>query len=176
MPNTLAAASAVVLLATAAGCASHDGVRTASVTGGSVTLDPSFSGDGILTRDFAGHDDEAASVTVVSDGGILVDAFAGGRSVVLGYRSDGSRDASFGQHGVLRTVAAGSVVEQPDGKLLLLGSTRTGVAVGRFSREGSRDRSFGRGGVSVIGKDTFGGRDCIGSPVSAALMATGASS
>ncbi|MDX6679494.1 MAG: hypothetical protein QOE31_3546, partial [Solirubrobacteraceae bacterium] len=68
MRNTVAVASSVVLLATAAGCASQDDLRTASVTGGTATLDPSFSGDGILTRDFSGHSDEPGFVTVVSDG------------------------------------------------------------------------------------------------------------
>jgi uncharacterized delta-60 repeat protein len=185
VPNTLAVASATVLLATTVGYAWRDALSAAGATGGSATaaraggsLDPSFSGNGILTRDF-GYRDEASSVTVVSNGAILVGAFAGrreegtGDNVVLGYRADGTPDASFGQNGVLRATAAGSVVEQPDGKLLLLGSTSTGVVIGRTSRDGSPDRSFGQDGVGVIARNMLGSPDCLGSPAGAALTRDG---
>ena len=165
MLKSVAAAVATMLLGSAGG-----GCQDVGAAEG---LDPSFSGDGLLTRNLLGEVEEARDVTILSDGGILVDAVAPDARVVLGYRGDGSPDASFGRDGVLRTPAAGQVVEQPDGKLLLLSSSRTGIAVRRIARDGSPDRSFGARGVSVIGKGALGDEDCIAGPSGAALTRGG---
>ncbi|HEY0426787.1 MAG TPA: FG-GAP-like repeat-containing protein [Pyrinomonadaceae bacterium] len=84
---------------------------------------------------------------------------------ILRYNTDGSLDSSFGSGGITRTAigngtdTANSVVLQPDGKIVIAGSTyigiapsgdaNTGFALARYNPNGSLDTSFGNGGVVV---------------------------
>jgi uncharacterized delta-60 repeat protein len=176
MLRPAATAAVIALVAIGTACGGRDDVH--SRAGG---LDSSFSDDGILTRDFFGRHDEARVVTITRSGDILVggDANHGdvGRreeEVIVRYRADGSADPSFGRDGVLRSRLAGlaDIVEQPDGKLLLIGNAKGSAAVARVSRNGADDRSFGRNGVSVIPRKVFGAADCVGA-TTAALMSDG---
>jgi uncharacterized delta-60 repeat protein len=78
--------------------------------------------------------------------------------VLAAYREDGSVESSFGSGGMVEIKGFGAgprigsvdIVEQPDGKLLLIGSTPRSAAVVRLLPDGARDPSFGRDGLTVI--------------------------
>ena len=123
-------------------------------------LDTSFDSDGKLTTDFFAGPDGAGAVAVQPDGKIVVVGSAvfggGGRFAVARYNSDGSLDQAFGAGGKVTTEflsvgsTASAVVVQPDGKIVVAGSTTEGpsvhVAAARYNPEGSLDHSFGAGG------------------------------
>jgi uncharacterized delta-60 repeat protein len=120
--------------------------------------------------------DIAYSVLITRSGGIVVggtvlDGRGRETSVMTRYRRDGSPDLAFGRDGVLDT-GAYSGLEQPDGKLLLLGVRQDSVMVARVSADGEPDRSFGRNGETVIPQRTLGDTDCA-RPSSADLFPDG---
>ena len=121
------------------------------------TLDTSFNTDGKLTTDFTGSNDVGSSVTVQSDGKILV----AGSAVVNGnphfalarYNTDGTLDISFGTDGKVTTDVAGyadwgnSVTVQSEGKILVAGSAvdvngNYDFALARYNTNGTLDTSF----------------------------------
>jgi uncharacterized delta-60 repeat protein len=73
--------------------------------------------------------------------------------------STGSLDPSFGSKGIARVTLASQispteVLEQPDGKLVVIGSTSSGgqtLAVVRLNADGGVDQTFGTSGVAVTG-------------------------
>ncbi len=120
------------------------------------TLDPSFSGDGILVAQYAPSGDLARDVVVQPDGKIVI----GGTGIVPVPRSifgrikfelirltpDGELDPTF-SGGVVRTWMGGdaygwALALQPDGKLVLAGESGHGFALARYTGDGSRDQSF----------------------------------
>jgi uncharacterized delta-60 repeat protein len=115
------------------------------------TLDPTFSGDGVvLTRFSAGAG--AADVALQPDGRIVVvgsAAFGDGGTwgfAVVRYGSDGTLDPTFGGDGRVRTwfgydAMAQSVALQSDGRIVVAG---TGIA--RYEADGSLDAGFGTDG------------------------------
>jgi len=137
------------------------------------SLDTSFSGDGKVTTDFGGSSDSGHSVTVQSDGKILVAGSKGftlfnNRNFALArYNPDGSLDTSFSGDGKVTTDFGGkedpghSVTVQADGKILVAGyshrydgSGGPGLALARYNTNGSLDTSFsGDGKVTT----DFGG-------------------
>lgn len=127
------------------------------------SLDTTFSGDGWVTTDFGGGEDEARAVVVQPDGRIVVggsslfgstDGFALAR-----YGTDGSLDTSFGTDGRVTTGGTSGVdqlaalVLQPDGSLLAAGSAGVegsrAFGLVRYLPDGTLDPSFGTGGVVV---------------------------
>ncbi|MDS4056736.1 LamG-like jellyroll fold domain-containing protein, partial [Accumulibacter sp.] len=120
------------------------------------TLDTTFSGDGMLTTAIGTSNDYAYSVTVQSDGKILVagNAFMGTDYdfVLVRYNSDGTLDTTFDGDGKLTTPIGAnddygiSVVTQPDGKILLSGRSLPGAsndfALVRYNADGALDTSF----------------------------------
>jgi uncharacterized delta-60 repeat protein len=162
--------------------------RSTSVRSGSGDLDPSFGQNGITTRDIFGHDDSAEAVTITRSGEVVVAGTAAHNSLdainsntdffVVRYRGDGSPDPSFGPGGLVTVDFAGNddeladVVQQPDGKLLLIGSAadpgeaETSTAgIVRLMPDGARDRSFGRNGVLLMSRGAFFSRKVFdGSP------------
>jgi len=141
-------------------------------------LDPSFSEDGIILRDFFGFDDGAVAVTTSRGGTVLVGGSAGRDAygdktdeVVLRHRDDGSLDPGFGRAGVVRSPlgALADIVELSDAKLLLVGSAKGSAAVARLLPDGTLDPTWGRNGLSVISRRALGGDDCI-SATTAAVM------
>ena len=124
------------------------------------SLDTSFAGDGIATTDLGSGADRGRSVTVQSDGKILV----AGKGIatdadfaIVRYNSDGSLDTSFGGDGITTTDVGGgadagfSVTVQPDGKILVAGRSYDGssdaFALTRYNSDGSLDTSFDNDGI-----------------------------
>lgn len=127
-------------------------------------LDTSFGSSGVAYADFggpaAGVFDRAANVDLArqADGKlVVVGGAAGGGFAAARFNPDGSPDGGFGAGG--RTTipiaggAANSVVIQPDGKIVLAGSSGTSpnlrMTLARLNPDGSVDSSFGSGGTSV---------------------------
>ncbi len=105
------------------------------------TLDTSFSGDGIVRfNSGAAGDDSGNAVAVQSDNKIVVAGAANGSDVLLlRYREDGTPDASFSGNGVVRfdgsadTSDAGNALAlQPDGKIVVAGSSDNDLLVLRY--------------------------------------------
>ncbi len=135
------------------------------VTPAAGSLDPTFSGDGVLTQDLPGYyQTGAAKVLVQPDGKILVAGSA--RSVsdsypaLYRYNADGTPDATFNQSGfAVLTIPGGtgqlySAALQPDGKIVATGTARIGgnyqVLVARLNADGTMDATFGGGsGVTL---------------------------
>ncbi|HXF01328.1 MAG TPA: hypothetical protein VN458_13395 [Solirubrobacterales bacterium] len=126
--------------------------------------DNTFSGDGILTMDFGGHDDRAEALVVQPDGKIV----AAGYSVELDtddvpsrdfalarYDPDGTLDASFSGDGKRTTDfaddTAHDIALQPDGKIVVGGSASGDIAVVRYDEDGSLDSSFSGDGRATAG-------------------------
>jgi uncharacterized delta-60 repeat protein len=131
-------------------------------------LDPTFSGDGKVTTSFSDGDGISA-IAIQPDGKIVAVGGTRGSGVpgvplqdtdfaVARYNSNGQLDQSFGAGGKVTTNIswldqATDVVIQPDGKILVAGTTRIDAysrysfAFARYNPNGSRDLSFGNGGV-----------------------------
>lgn len=136
-------------------------------------LDPSFGSGGKVTTflENTGDGDDRAypnHIAVQSDGKIVV---AGKASInykddfaIVRYNANGSLDQTFGAGGVVRTDIsglsdeAGGVVIQPDGKIVVGGTTVLGFnnseadsafALVRYNANGSLDPTFGNGGKVV---------------------------
>jgi uncharacterized delta-60 repeat protein len=122
------------------------------------SLDTSFDVDGKVTTAI-GQRDEARSVTLQSDGKILVAGYSAliGSSLfdfaLVRYNVDGSLDTSFDVDGKLTTAIGTrgdfgeSITLQPDGKILVAGyandsSDNPDFAVVRYNVDGSLDTSF----------------------------------
>ncbi|MBY4677661.1 DUF4347 domain-containing protein [Marinobacterium arenosum] len=127
------------------------------------SLDTTFDSDGKLTTDFGADNDSGSSVTVQSDGKILVGGMTGTFRTnyydfaLVRHNSDGSLDTTFNSDGKVTTdFAEGndqgrSVTVQSDGKILLAGrawngSNRNDVALVRYNSDGSLDTTFGSDG------------------------------
>lgn len=144
------------------------------------TLDKRFGKNGRITTDFFRNVDSISAIAIQPDGAIVVAGFAqlagsGGTPRVFAlarYRADGSPDSSFGNGGALTTsfggnfAAAGAVMVQPDGKIVVAGTVdfnpdvpNSGLdfALARYNANGTLDGSFGRGGKVVF--DFFGSFD-----------------
>ena len=125
------------------------------------TLDTSFDGDGILTTDFGADNDKGYSVTVQTDGKVLVagESFNGSNRdfAVVRYNADGTLDTSFADDGKLNTAIGSSddfghsIAVQADGKILVAGYSDTGSSfeftVVRYNADGMLDTSFSGDGV-----------------------------
>ncbi len=127
------------------------------------SLDLTFDKDGLVTTNIGDYDDQAYSVTIQTDGKIIV---AGGFSnpgyddfFVLRYNSDGTLDTSFGSGGVVQTDFGGDdvariVKTQSDGKIVVAGYTRSDgfqadFALARYNSNGSLDTTFGVNGKTT---------------------------
>jgi len=102
------------------------------------SLDTSFSGDGVVTTDFAGMDDAAYAVALQGDGRIVAAGSAFRREnfyeapqffALARYQADGSPDSTFSGDGILITdisqtygnARAHAVAVQQDGRIVLGG-------------------------------------------------------
>ena len=120
------------------------------------SLDTTFDTDGKLTTDLGGNHDQAFSVALQPDGKIVV----AGKSTISGvedfalarYNTNGSLDTTFDTDGKLTTDLGGtnsearSMALQPDGKIVVVGSTNTSgnqdFALARYNTNGSLDTTF----------------------------------
>ena len=114
--------------------------------------------------------DRALAVTTQPDGKVVAAGYAYGGAdydvALARYDVDGRLDPSFGSGGKVTTDLGGgadaayAVAVQPDGKIVVAGSARTGTgddfALVRYSSAGALDPSFGDGtGMALL---DFGGR------------------
>ncbi|MBV5303192.1 MAG: DUF4347 domain-containing protein, partial [Chlorobium sp.] len=111
------------------------------------SLDTSFGFNGRVTTDFGSLEDYGYSITVQSDGKILLAGSSDGDFALARYNSDGSLDTTFSSYGKFTTDFGGpdygySVVLQPDGKILLAGTSSCDFALARYNSDGSLDTSF----------------------------------
>lgn len=139
------------------------------------SLDPAFSGDGRVSTDFGGGDNGSwGGITIQSNGKIVVSGYMHNGSdidfALYRYNPNGSLDTTFHSDGMLNTGFgsgrddyARKTVLQPDGKIVVAGSTCYGggwqncnFTLARYNSNGSLDTTF-----SVDGKQItdFGGSD-----------------
>jgi uncharacterized delta-60 repeat protein len=119
-------------------------------------LDTMFGADGRVVTDVFGSTINAMALQ--PDGKIVaLGAPFGSFFHLARYNSDGSRDASFGDHGFVSTYADVSVVDtadavlvQPDGKIVVVVSGfGEGFVLARYANNGSPDPSFGTQGKTI---------------------------
>ncbi|MDD2725164.1 MAG: hypothetical protein PHH59_14240 [Methylovulum sp.] len=139
------------------------------------SLDVSFDGDGKVTTDFFGSYDVSRSVTVQTDGKIIVagESYNGKNHhfALARYNSNGSLDTSFDGDGKVTTDFAyndsgDSVAVQIDGKILVAGWMSNGhsnFAVARYNPNGSLDTSFD--GDGKVTTDFDGNDDLVRSVI-----------
>ncbi|GAB4371974.1 MAG: hypothetical protein Kow00121_13920 [Elainellaceae cyanobacterium] len=123
-------------------------------------LDTSFGANGKVVTPIGNANDYGYSILLQKDGKIIIAGSTfNGRDLdfaIARYTSDGNLDASFGTAGKVVTDFGGtndygySIALQTDGKIILVGSSSTGVdedvAIARYTSEGRLDTSFGLGG------------------------------
>lgn len=128
------------------------------------SLDTTFGTNGKVITDFGGPSDVGTSVTIQSDGRIVV---AGGSKqgtysdfALARYNSDGSLDGTFGTGGKVLTdfgspsESGYSVIMQNDGKIVVAGKDYDGFnydpghdfVLARYKNNGTLDSTFGSGG------------------------------
>ncbi|MBN3943305.1 DUF4347 domain-containing protein [Nostoc sp. NMS9] len=138
------------------------------------SLDSSFGTSGKAIADFANQTDRAYSVTIQSDGKILIGGitYNGNQTdaALVRYNSNGSLDTTFGSGGKISTNFEGksewieSIAVQPDGKIVVGGSVDPNdFALIRYNSDGSLDTSFGNGGRVITSMSD--GQDFIASIV-----------
>ncbi len=134
------------------------------------SLDPTFSGDGIVTTALGIGADGAQAIAVQPDGKIVAAGYSfNGTDVdfaLVRYNVDGSLDNTFSVDGKVTTViGAGddyclAIALQPDGKILLAGwSAAVGgadFAVVRYNSDGTLDDSFSADGILTTAIGTAG--------------------
>ncbi|MBK6571365.1 MAG: T9SS type A sorting domain-containing protein [Saprospiraceae bacterium] len=129
-------------------------------------LDNTFSSDGKVTTDFAGQDDAAYSVLVLSNGGIIVGGYATEAGIskfaLAKYSNSGILDISFDKDGKVMTTVNGESSSpydmniQSDDKIVLAGNTLSGkFCTVRYSAYGVPDNSYGKAGINI--QDLGGG-------------------
>jgi len=120
------------------------------------SLDTGFGSGGEATTPFGSNGDQAYGLTLQADGKLVATGFhntglGDNDFAIARYKTDGSLDTSFNGGKVTTSFgsnseSAGPVFQQPDGKLVVAGSTCTGgscdFALARYSPGGSLDSSF----------------------------------
>ena len=102
------------------------------------SLDATFGTSGIVITNVAGDSFDAVySVTVRSDGKIMVAGSTDSKVVVIRHTSTGSLDTTFGEGGIITTIvgtesAAYGVALQTDGKIVIAGYSDTNFLVARY--------------------------------------------
>lgn len=134
------------------------------------SLDPSFGNGGMTLVSTSNVQDEAHAVILQQDGKILVaghtlSTVTGKDFILLRFESDGTADASFGNSGLVTTDlqlgsddVAYAIDLQPDGKIILAGSSDNGsqqdAAVVRYNTDGTIDSTFGTNGRALLDFDS----------------------
>ena len=117
------------------------------------SLDKTFGDGGKVRRRSSSSPEDASAVAIQRDGKIVVAGTSARDFDVARYTSNGTPDTSFGTDGTVRTdIGSGSngeanaVVIQPDGKIVVAGSSDGEFAIARYTRGGELDPSFGTDG------------------------------
>lgn len=127
------------------------------------TLDTSFNGDGLIETPIGSGDDRSWTVSLQSDGRVLVGGYTDNGSdydyALVRYDSSGNLDASFGTGGIVTTDLGGGsqdiiydIAIQSDGKIVVAGQAgdaNKDFSVTRYNSDGSLDTSFGTGGTTT---------------------------
>jgi uncharacterized delta-60 repeat protein len=143
------------------------------------TLDKTFSADGRQTTDFGG-DDRALSITIQSDGKIVVagdvykcdDSGCTGREFALArYNTNGTADNTFSEDGKQTTnfgrytyAIAEAVAIQSDGKIVVagtMGETGGYFLLARYNTDGTLDPNFSDDGKLIIDVGYLGGASSL---------------
>lgn len=113
------------------------------------TLDPAFSGDGILTTDLPDsvRPDMVTDLVLQSDGKSIATGVAAGGFVLTRYTAGGALDPTFGNNGLLMdplggdpaTVGSHSIAIQQDGKILAAGLKDGEITVVRYKNDPAAD-------------------------------------
>ena len=123
------------------------------------TLDAGFGKGGAVRTAFGSSPSEAEAVAIQANGRIVAagailkkSTRTGAGFALVRYRANGSLDTSFGADGKVTTTidsggAASALVIQPDGKIVVAGSSSGKFALARYNPEGSLETSFGTGGT-----------------------------
>lgn len=122
-------------------------------------LDPTLGFGGVVTKTISTETSDATAIAVQPDGKIII---AGISKVgtdysfaIIRYKPNGVQDSTFGTYGmVLTPISAGlslseyvgSVIVQPDGKILVTGSSHGNFLLLRYLPDGTPDPGFGTGG------------------------------
>jgi len=111
-------------------------------------LDSTFDGDGKLTTNL-GANDSGNSVTIQSDGKIVVAGESGNDFAVVRYRADGQLDSAVGSPPLKASAAAeyaGAIVLQTEGRAVVAGAAWNGggqdFTVARYRPDGDLDPAF----------------------------------
>ncbi len=115
------------------------------------SLDTTFGGTGIVSTDIFANAFQINSMVVQADGKIIVAGFTysdhGLDFALARYTSDGALDTAFDSDGKLTTdfgtsSEANSMALQPDGKIVVAGTSSGDFSLARYNIDGSLDRSF----------------------------------
>ncbi|WP_405851292.1 calcium-binding protein [Streptomyces sp. NBC_00090] len=131
------------------------------------SLDPTFSGDGMVSADFGGTEFGNA-VAVQPDGKIVAAGSGGAGFALLRYNADGSPDSGFGTVGRTSVGFPGgggvpyAMALQQGGKIVLAGraddpnsAEANDFGLARFHSNGAVDTGFGGDGFVVTGFGDF---------------------
>jgi len=124
------------------------------------SLDEIFGGDGKITTSIGNYHDIARAIAIQEDGKLVVGGYMsnspGFDFALVRYNPDGTLDNSFDMDGKVTidfnnsSDNAEAIVIQPDGKILIAGSSSISAfsfALARCNTDGSLDNSFGTGGL-----------------------------
>ncbi len=146
--------SALAILLAAIACAAGASAAGQPHAG---SLDPSFAGDGVATRDFGSEPSWGGAKRVIAtpDGGSLVLTTT---DAIASFRPDGQLDAGFGEGGFITAdlYGAQAMAVGPGGKIVTVGNRRTADSTPRFTEvhrylpDGSPDRSFSDDGAATF--------------------------
>lgn len=128
------------------------------------TPDPTFAGNGTTTTDFAAREDQAKALAVQPDGEIVAAGYSVGLDsddvpskdfALARYNADGTLDPGFSGDGTRTTNFGGDdvaydVALQPDGKILVAGSSSGAFALARYEPDGRLDHSFSADGKLTV--------------------------
>jgi uncharacterized delta-60 repeat protein len=121
-------------------------------------LDPTFNGSGLLPLKIGVSQSVAFDVVQQPDGKlVLAGSGMTGDFIAVRIEKNGTLDSTFSTNGVANADFAGSdatalaVIQQPDGKLVLVGMTSDShaaedIALARFNADGTLDITFGGDG------------------------------
>jgi uncharacterized delta-60 repeat protein len=124
------------------------------------SLDPTFSGDGIVTTTIRGLPGTAANALAIGPDGRITVVGATGDFFAARYNPDGSLDPGFGNGGIVVAPAGGwaqAMFLRADGRIVAAGTASADFRVVRYNPNGSLDPTFGQGGTATT--DFAGGAD-----------------
>jgi uncharacterized delta-60 repeat protein len=122
-------------------------------------LDSTFGVGGIVSTQFNALPSSAHDLALQADGKIVVlgnVSLGDGQSskIITRYNNNGTMDSSFGANGItpiqVPSFLGSKIAIQPDGKLIVGGSSEGKLAVICYDSNGTQDVSFGTNGIGVV--------------------------